>query len=101
METARNSRGPEPAMKLFAGNSLKCKQCCKTCLTSEKERDNAWLRELIGRLSMARGVICITPGFPAQGGETLPADPAKGPGTGKCRGRLSLRGFGGAITSGG
>src|SRR3974390_3017783 len=33
---------------------------CKPCLTSTMERDNAWLRKLIGRLSAARVVIGIT-----------------------------------------
>src|ERR1700738_447355 len=57
---AETIQGPE-MMRLFQGSSLKCRLCCrKTCLTSIKERDNAWLRELIGRLSMARGGRSIT-----------------------------------------
>ena len=50
------------APRLFRCGSLECKWCCrKACLTSITERDNAWPRKLIGRLSTARDHSSIRP----------------------------------------
>src|SRR5258708_26086625 len=65
--SSRAISGPETMVKLLRDCWLNCTQCCrKTCLTSAKERDNAWLRELIGRLSLTRAVTLSRPTFLAQ-----------------------------------
>src|SRR5450631_555407 len=62
VEFARTIQGAGATETLFRCGSLKCKRCCrKACLTSITERDNAWPRKLIGRLSTARDHSSITP----------------------------------------
>jgi hypothetical protein len=56
---SRTIYGLEPRVKLRRECWLKC--CRKTCFTSVMERNNAWLRELIGRLSKARVLLVPHP----------------------------------------
>jgi hypothetical protein len=57
---SRTFAGAETRVNLLRDYWLNWKPCCrKTCSTSVMERNNAWLRELIGRLSGAR-VLSVT-----------------------------------------
>src|ERR1700682_6007766 len=59
---AKTIQGPGATETQFRCGSLECKWCCRTaCLTSIMERDNAWPRKLIGRLSKARDHSSIRP----------------------------------------
>jgi hypothetical protein len=49
------SLSPEKRLKRGQECWVNCGECCrKACFTSVMERNNAWLQELIGRLSMTR-----------------------------------------------
>ena len=53
--------GPGRRVKLLRECWLNAECCRKTCFTSVMERNNAWLRELIGRLSTARVTFLSRP----------------------------------------